>query len=161
VVIHREGAKAAAPAVPPFKLATSGESPTARSGWALYGEYSRAIGVGGLIDHELPGPGSAAPRALIRQPSKSPFQSNVLNEFARKGYTPAAAGQTRFHQHAPVIQLSRGAAIARTMRGDSRPIFFRAGAFSPGCDRHANGSELKKSRCRRYSIPRSGTTRSI
>jgi hypothetical protein len=50
------------------------------------------------------------------QPSKSPFQSDVLNEFARKGYISAAVGQNRFHQHAPVIQQSHGAALARTMR---------------------------------------------
>ncbi|PZR85440.1 MAG: hypothetical protein DLM68_11035 [Hyphomicrobiales bacterium] len=56
----------------------------------------------------------------------------MFNEFAPKGYIPAAAGQNRFHQHAPVIQLLRGAALARTMRGDSRPIFFRASAFFPG-----------------------------
>jgi hypothetical protein len=29
--------------------------------------------------------------------SKSPFQSDLLNELARKGYIPAAAGQNRFH----------------------------------------------------------------
>ncbi len=44
----------------PFKLAASGKSLTAQSGLALYGEYLRAMGVGCLIDHELPGPGSAA-----------------------------------------------------------------------------------------------------
>lgn len=44
----------------PFKLAASDESLTAQSGLALYGEYLRAMGVGCLIDHELPGPGSAA-----------------------------------------------------------------------------------------------------
>ena len=44
----------------PFKLAASDESLTAQSGLALYGEYLRAMGVSGLIDHELPGPGSAA-----------------------------------------------------------------------------------------------------
>ena len=43
----------------PFKLAASGESLTAQSGLALVGEYLRAMGVCGLIDHELPGPGSA------------------------------------------------------------------------------------------------------
>ncbi|MGH7248705.1 MAG: hypothetical protein ACREH9_11420, partial [Pseudomonadota bacterium] len=75
--------------------------------------------------------------------------SDVLNEFGRKGYIRAAAGQNRFHQHAPAIQLSRGAALARTMRGDSPSIFFRVGAFSPGYDRRANRSELKKNRCRR------------
>ncbi len=44
----------------PFKLAASDESLTAQSGLALFGEYLRAMGVGSLIDHELPGPGSAA-----------------------------------------------------------------------------------------------------
>jgi Transposase DDE domain group 1 len=44
----------------PFKLAASDESLTAQSGLALYGEYLRAMGVGCLIDHERPGPGSAA-----------------------------------------------------------------------------------------------------
>ena len=44
----------------PFKLAATDESLTAQSGLALYGEYLRAMSVGVLIDHELPGPGSAA-----------------------------------------------------------------------------------------------------
>jgi len=44
----------------PFKLAVTDESLTAHGGLALFGEYLRAMGVGGLIDHELPGPGSAA-----------------------------------------------------------------------------------------------------
>ena len=44
----------------PFKLAATGESLTACGGLALYGEYLRAMGVGELIDHELPRPGSAA-----------------------------------------------------------------------------------------------------
>lgn len=44
----------------PFKLAASDESLTAQSGLALFGEYLRAMGVAGLIDHELPRPGSAA-----------------------------------------------------------------------------------------------------
>ncbi|MDQ6703310.1 MAG: hypothetical protein M3Z96_09535 [Pseudomonadota bacterium] len=44
----------------PFKLAASGESLTAPGGLALLGEYLRAMGIRGLIDHELPGPGSAA-----------------------------------------------------------------------------------------------------
>ena len=50
----------AAQTVLPFKLAASDESLTAHSGLALFGEYLRAMGVCGLIDHELPGPGSAA-----------------------------------------------------------------------------------------------------
>jgi hypothetical protein len=44
----------------PFKLAATDESLTAHSGLMLFGEYARAMGVDGLIDHELPGPGSAA-----------------------------------------------------------------------------------------------------
>jgi hypothetical protein len=44
----------------PFRLAASEESLTAQSGLALVGEYVGAIGVCGLIDHELPGPGSVA-----------------------------------------------------------------------------------------------------
>ena len=44
----------------PFKLAASDESLTAHSGLALFGEYLRAMGIHGLIDHDLPGPGSAA-----------------------------------------------------------------------------------------------------
>lgn len=44
----------------PFKLAASDESLTAHSGLALFGEYLLAMGVGGLIDRELPRPGSAA-----------------------------------------------------------------------------------------------------
>ena len=44
----------------PFKLGATDESLTAHCGLALFGEYLRAIDVGGLIDHELPGPGSAA-----------------------------------------------------------------------------------------------------
>ena len=43
----------------PFKLAATDESLTAQSGLALYGEYLGAMGVRGLFDHELPGPGSA------------------------------------------------------------------------------------------------------
>jgi hypothetical protein len=58
--IHLEGAMGASQTVLPFKLAASDESLTAQSGLALYGEYLRAMGVSGLIDHELPGPGSAA-----------------------------------------------------------------------------------------------------
>lgn len=44
----------------PFKLAATDESLTAHGGLALIGEYLRAMGVGELIDHELPRPGSAA-----------------------------------------------------------------------------------------------------
>lgn len=44
----------------PFKLAATDESLTARGGLALFGEYLCAMGVRGLVDHELPGPGSAA-----------------------------------------------------------------------------------------------------
>ena len=44
----------------PFKLAATDESLTAHSGLMLFGEYARAMGVDGLIDHELPGPGSTA-----------------------------------------------------------------------------------------------------
>jgi hypothetical protein len=44
----------------PFKLAATDESLTAHGGLAVYGEYILAMGVGGLIDHELPRPGSAA-----------------------------------------------------------------------------------------------------
>jgi hypothetical protein len=58
--IHLEGAMGASQSVLMFKLAASGESLTAQSGLALVGEYLRAMGIGGLIHHELPGPGSAA-----------------------------------------------------------------------------------------------------
>ncbi len=44
----------------PFKLAATDESLTAHGGLALFGEYLQAMGVCGLIDHELPHPGSAA-----------------------------------------------------------------------------------------------------
>ena len=44
----------------PFKLAATDKSLTAHGGLALVGEYLRAMGVAGLIDHELPRPGSAA-----------------------------------------------------------------------------------------------------
>jgi hypothetical protein len=44
----------------PFKLAATDESLTAHGGLALFGEYLPAMGVAGLIDHELPRPGSAA-----------------------------------------------------------------------------------------------------
>jgi len=47
----------------PFKLAATDESLTAYGGLALVGEYLRAMGVGELIDHELPLP--AARRATI------------------------------------------------------------------------------------------------
>ena len=51
---------AALQTVLPFKLAATDESLTAHGGLALVGEYLRAMGVAGLIDHELPHPGSAA-----------------------------------------------------------------------------------------------------
>jgi hypothetical protein len=44
----------------PFKLAATDDSLTAHGGLALFGEYLRAMGVPGLIDDELPRPGSAA-----------------------------------------------------------------------------------------------------
>lgn len=44
----------------PFKLAATDESLTAHGGLAFYGEYLLAMGVGGLTDHELARPGSAA-----------------------------------------------------------------------------------------------------
>jgi hypothetical protein len=43
----------------PFKLAATDETLTAHGGLALLGEYLRAMGGPGLIDHELPRPGSA------------------------------------------------------------------------------------------------------
>jgi hypothetical protein len=50
----------AAETVLPFKLGATDESLTAHGGLALFGEYLRAMDVGVVIDHELPGPGSAA-----------------------------------------------------------------------------------------------------
>ena len=44
----------------PFKLAATDESLTAHGGLALFGEFLSAFGLCGLIDHELPAPGSAA-----------------------------------------------------------------------------------------------------
>jgi Transposase DDE domain group 1 len=44
----------------PFKLAASDESLTAHAGLALFGEYLGAMGIASLVDHELPGAGSAA-----------------------------------------------------------------------------------------------------
>ena len=44
----------------PFKLGATDESLTAQGGLVLFGEYFRAMDVGWLIDHELPGPGSLA-----------------------------------------------------------------------------------------------------
>jgi hypothetical protein len=46
--------------VRPFKLAASDESLTAHARLALFGEYLRAMGITGLINHELPGAGSTA-----------------------------------------------------------------------------------------------------
>lgn len=43
----------------PFKLAVTDETLTAHAGLALFGEYLGAMGLCGLVDHELPGPGSA------------------------------------------------------------------------------------------------------
>ena len=43
-----------------FRLAASDESLTAQGGLALFGEYLGAMGISGLINHEVPGPGSAA-----------------------------------------------------------------------------------------------------
>src|ERR1039457_2955404 len=59
-ITHLEGAMGAAQTVLPFKLGATGESLTAHGGLALFGEYLRAMDVGVVIDHELPGPGSAA-----------------------------------------------------------------------------------------------------
>ena len=44
----------------PFKLGVTDESLTAHGGLALFGEFLHALGLGELIDHELPAPGSAA-----------------------------------------------------------------------------------------------------
>jgi hypothetical protein len=44
----------------PFKLGATDESLTAQGGLVLFGKYFRAMDVGWLIDHELPGPGSVA-----------------------------------------------------------------------------------------------------
>ena len=44
----------------PFRLAATDESLTAHGGLALVAEYLWAMGIRELIDHELPGPGSAA-----------------------------------------------------------------------------------------------------
>jgi hypothetical protein len=46
-------------AVLPFKLAATDESLTAHAGLALFGDYYAAMGIGHLIDGELPEPGSA------------------------------------------------------------------------------------------------------
>ena len=43
-----------------FQLAGTDKSLTAQGGLALFGEYLHGFGVGGLIDRELPAPGSAA-----------------------------------------------------------------------------------------------------
>src|SRR6516225_7771447 len=44
----------------PFKLTASNESLTAHAGLVLFDEYLGAMGIAGLINHELPGAGSAA-----------------------------------------------------------------------------------------------------
>ena len=44
----------------PFKLTASDELLTAHAGLVLFDEYLRAMGIAGLINHELPGAGSAA-----------------------------------------------------------------------------------------------------
>jgi hypothetical protein len=44
----------------PFKLTASDESLTAHAGLVLFDEYLAAMGIAGLINHELPGAGSAA-----------------------------------------------------------------------------------------------------
>ena len=44
----------------PFKLTASDESLTAHAGLVLVDEYLGAMGIAGLINHELPGAGSAA-----------------------------------------------------------------------------------------------------
>jgi hypothetical protein len=56
---HLEGAMAVFQTVLSFKLAATEESLTAQGGLALFGEYLQALGVCGLLDHELPRPGSA------------------------------------------------------------------------------------------------------
>src|SRR5271154_2828139 len=43
----------------PFKLTASDESLTAHAGLVLFDEYLGAMGIAGLINHELPGAGSA------------------------------------------------------------------------------------------------------
>jgi hypothetical protein len=60
LAIHLEGVMRASQTVLPFKLAASDESLTAHAGLALFGEYLRAMGITGLINHELPGAGSTA-----------------------------------------------------------------------------------------------------
>ena len=44
----------------PFKLTASDESLTAHAGLVLFDEYLGAMGIAGLINHELPGAGSTA-----------------------------------------------------------------------------------------------------
>ena len=63
-IIHLAGAMGSLQTVLPFKLAATGESLTAHGGLALYGEYLRAMGVGELIDHELPRPAALRDTAL-------------------------------------------------------------------------------------------------
>src|SRR6201985_3838639 len=58
--IHLEGAMRASQTVLPFKLTASDESLTAHAGLVLFDEYLGAMGIAGLINHELPGAGSAA-----------------------------------------------------------------------------------------------------
>ena len=57
---HLGGEMGSSQTVLPFKLAASDESLTAHGGLALLGEYLRAMSMRGLMNHELPGPGSAA-----------------------------------------------------------------------------------------------------
>jgi Transposase DDE domain group 1 len=57
---HLGGEMGSSQTVLPFKLAASDESLTAHGGLALFGEYLRAMSICGLINLELPGPGSAA-----------------------------------------------------------------------------------------------------
>ena len=57
---HLGGEMGSSQTVLPFKRAASDESLTAHGGLALFGEYLRAMSICGLINLELPGPGSAA-----------------------------------------------------------------------------------------------------
>jgi hypothetical protein len=59
-IAHLEGAMGSSQTVLPFKLAAMDESLTAHGGLALFGEFLHAFGLCGLIDHELPVPGSVA-----------------------------------------------------------------------------------------------------
>jgi hypothetical protein len=125
----------------PFKLAASGESLTAHAGLVLFGEYLRAMGIAGLINHELPGAGSAAvydPSAyvsplvlMLAGGGLAEFERHLIRDRASDGRERARRAGVKFGPKHKLTAHQRQEVLAWKAAGESVRAIARSCNVSP------------------------------